>query len=146
HLLVVVAFATDVGVGRQGRCRRLVSFQLVQLVFENVVHPLVTVDASRQGALAGSFQTVVPIALGQAQDAQTGAVRLLRMTAPVQDEADESGCLRATLLRPGEKAFWRPAVHGLMGWRHVLASGRITAGSIHAGVRSLPLATIEDFH
>ena len=57
----VVGLAVDVSVGRGRTSRRLVHFELVELLVQDIADPFAGTDAGGQGAATGRFQTVLGV-------------------------------------------------------------------------------------
>ncbi len=82
--------------------------QAIEAVFEDGVHVPVGAGLDGAGARAGRFEPGAAVALGQAQDAQTGAIALLGMRA-----VGEDGAARAAVSGPMVRAqsMRREGVH-----------------------------------
>ena len=102
---MVIGLATDVfvGLGNNGRC--FLRLDLVELGIQDVLDAPVGVNASRKRPATGGFQALLTVAAAETQQAQAGAVGLLRMFAGVKQRLYELGCARANALGPAREAI-----------------------------------------
>ncbi len=98
-----------------------------------------------EGAAAGGFEAIGPIALAQAKDAETGAEALLGMRLLFEDGLDQASCVRADGLGFGLQALMGPAGVATMGARHVLARGGVPPLLPGAEMAHDPAAAMEQF-
>ena len=73
------------------------------------------------------FQAGVAVALGQTQEAEAGAVGLLRVTARIEDGGNQGGGRQPDLLGPADEAVRRPVAHLAVLLGHVLRRGGVTS-------------------
>src|SRR5262245_50735816 len=104
--------------------------QAVEAVLEDRVDVAVGAGADGAGARTSLFQPRIAVPLGQAQDAQAGAVPLLRMRTISEDSFDERGSVRADGAAPGDQPRGTPLQMLLMRLGHV------------SGVRGVPSAEV----
>jgi hypothetical protein len=102
---MIVGLATDVFVALGDNGRWFFKVNLVELGVEDVLDALVGVDAGRQSTAAGSFQTILPVAVAETKEAHTRTVSLLRMFAGVEKRLHELGCVWANGLSPACEPF-----------------------------------------
>ena len=102
---MVVGLATDVFVGLRDNGRWFFKLDLIELGIEDILDTLVGVNASWQSPAAGSFEAVLTVAVAKTQEAETGAVGLLRMFAGVQKGLHDLGCVWANGLSPARDPF-----------------------------------------
>ena len=102
---MIVGLATDVFVALGDNGRWFFRLDLVELGIEDVLDAFVGVNAGRQSTAARSFQTIGTIAVAETQQAQTGAVGLLRMFAGAKKRLHDLGCVRANGLSPARDPF-----------------------------------------
>ena len=89
----------------QGVFGRLVQGLLVEAVFEDGLDRAHRVRPQGEGALGGGFESGVGVGLGQAQDAEAGAVALLGVAPGAEDFGDERGGGGSDLLGPSREAL-----------------------------------------
>lgn len=95
-------------------------------------------------AAASGFEPIAPITIAQTQEAQTGAVALLRVGAVLHDPAGELRRVEAGLLRPSQDSRGRPLQMLLVGFGTVrrFRSESALAATPHVG--GDPSAIVED--
>jgi len=101
---MIVGLATDVLVVGWDSSSRLFGLDLIELGIEDVLDTLVGVNASRKGAPTGGFKTLFAVLFGQAQDAHTRTIGLLRMFAGVKHRLHELGGVRPDGVCPADEA------------------------------------------
>ena len=102
---MVVGLATDVFVGPWDKARWFFGLDLVEPGIQDVLDALVGVNTSRKRPATGSFQALLSVAVAKTQQAEAGAVGLLRMLAGVKQHLHELGCVWANGLRPACEAI-----------------------------------------
>ena len=116
--------------GRQRQAgRRRGERDLIEAVLEDGVDVAIGAggDTARPGARG--FEPRGAVALGQAQDAETGAIALLGMRPVGEDGLDEGRGLGPDRLRPADDARGRPLQMALMGLGHVGGIGGVAAAA-----------------
>src|SRR3954469_18634541 len=99
----------------------------IEAVLEDRLDRAVRAGADVEAALAGRFQAVGPVMARQAQNADRGAVSLLRMWPALQDQRNELGGVRTDCRRVGADALDRPLGIAPVGAWHVLGDCRVAA-------------------
>jgi len=97
---MIVGLDTDVLVVGWDNSSRFFGFDLVELGIEDILDPLVGMNASRKGAATGSFETLLTVAFGVAKETQARTIGLLRMFAGGEERLHELGCVRPDGLSP----------------------------------------------
>ena len=92
---------------KQQRVGRLVQGLLIEAVLEDGLDRAHRVRPQGEGALCGGFEPGVGVGLGQAQDAEAGAVALLGVAPGVEDLGDEGGGGGTDGLGPSREALGR---------------------------------------
>lgn len=131
--------------GRWDSGRGFFGLDLVELGIEDVLDPLVGENAGRQGTTTGGVQAVLAVPFGQAQDAHTGTIGLLRMFAGGQERLHELGSVRPDSLSPAHEPVGRPLLILLMGRGHVFSNRGVPAGGVRTAVGSDPAMLEKDF-
>ena len=146
-LSVVVVGATQMGVfdGQTGPGRGSDDALLVQTVFQDRFQAAAGSRADRDGPLAGRFQTIVPVGLGEAQDAQARPVTVLRMSALPQNALHEGSVMRPDSRRPLDQAWRIPAEDRPVPRRHVRIDGSVPTASIAPDMAGDPHAAVKQF-
>jgi len=124
--------------------RRFFGLDLVELSVEDVLDALVGDNASGEGAATGSLQAILAVPLGQPEQAQAGAVGLLRMLARVEERLDELSGVRADGLSPAHEPFRRPLQVLLVRGRHVFSEGGVSSRRFDPGMGGDPLVLEQD--
>ena len=125
---------------------RFLGVDLVELGIQDVLDPLVGVDARRKSTTTGSFETLRAVAAGEAEEAQAGTIGLLRMLARGQEGLHELGSVWANGLCPTCEPLGRPLLVVLMSGRHVFGEGRMLAGGVGAPMRRDAVVVEKDLH
>ena len=102
---MVIGLTADVFVGLWDKSRWFLRLDLVELGIQDVLDALVGVNAGGKRSAAGGFQAFFAKAAAKTQEAQAGAVGLLRMLAGIQKHLDKLGGVRADLLRPARESL-----------------------------------------
>jgi len=123
---------------------RFFGFDLVELGIQDVLDPLVGVNASGKGAATGSFEALLTVAAGEPEEAQAGTIGLLGVFAGGEKRLHELGGVRANGLGPTGEAVGRPLLVLLMSGRHMFGEGGVPAEGIAAPVGSDPLVVEKD--
>src|SRR5436190_114087 len=135
--LVVIIGATDVVVrGKQVHllvCIDGVGFSL-EPRFEDRGDAFVAWRSDRERPPASGFEPFRRVFLGKAQEAEAGAVTLLRMRPALELPLDDIPRRRTNRHGPIQKPPRRPFPMRLMGFRHVLGRRRMFAALIAFGV------------
>ena len=129
------------GARERGRGRR--QPEVIEPMFEDGVDMPVGARADGDGAGAGGLQPGGPVALDEAEDAETGAVALLGVRAVGEDGLDEGGGLRAEGAGPVDEAGGGPLQVALMGFGHVGGLGGVPAPHVVADMGGHALAAME---
>ena len=103
---MVVGLTTDVFVGIRDNGRWFFRLDLVEFGIEDVLDAFVGVNTGWQSPAASSFQTILAVAVAEPQQAQAGAIGLLRMFAGGQKRLHDLGCVGANGLSPANDPFW----------------------------------------
>ena len=104
----------------------------------------VRAGADSHRARTGGLEPLGPVALGQAQDAETRAVALLGVRAVGEDRLHQRRRPRPDARRPVDQPRRRPGQVLLMRLRHVLGERRMAAAFGASGVGGHALAPQED--
>ena len=96
------------------------------------------------GAGTGGFQADLAIALDQPEEAEAGAIALLRVRPVGEDGLDEGRGLGADGARPGREPGRRPLQVALMSFRHVGGVGGVATPAVTAHMGGAALAVMED--
>src|SRR5207244_11973279 len=99
-----------------------------------------------QGVSTGRFQSRVGIGLGQAENAQTGAIAHLRMRFAVQDGAGDLGRGLAHALSPVNQPRGGPLQMSLVAPGSMLVHGGVVVGGEAAYVRRHAFSALEDLY
>ena len=101
----------------------LLAGALVETVVEDRLHAAVAVGAERHGPTRGGLQAVLTVAVGQAQDAQAGAERLLGVASRTKHCFDQGRGVRSDGSDPTDEALGRPLPHLSMLLGHAFVDG-----------------------
>ena len=118
--------------------------QAIEAVLEDGVDVAVRAGLGGPGPGTGRFHPLAPVALGEPQNAQAGAITLLGVRAILEDGLDEGGGVGADGAGPVEQARGRPLQVLAMRLGHVSGIGGVAAPEIAADVGGHALAAMED--
>ena len=107
----------------------------VEVVGEDRLDRPVGVRRQRERPGTGRLAALGAVAVGQADDAERGAIALLGVAAALQDARDQGGGRRAGLLGPGHDARRRPLGVAAVGLGHVGGVGGVRVADEAAHVR-----------
>ena len=117
----------------------------IETVFEDRVDMAVGAGVDAAGARARRLEPGGAVALGEPQEAETGAIALLGVRPVGENRLDEGGGLCADRARPGDDARGRPLEVALMGLRHMGRLGGVPAAHDAAEMSGHALAAMEEF-
>src|SRR5680860_1681563 len=112
-------------------------------MFEDGFNAFVAAATQHQGSTAGGFQSCLAVALSQPENAQAGAVGLLRVFSGTQGGADELFRRGPSLGRPGNQPFRRPLTRLPMGFGHMGGDGGMPSLLVRAAMASNPVAPVK---
>ena len=142
----VVARATQVGMLDGEAEFDLLAGPLVEAVGQNRLDAAIAVGAQCDRSTRCGLQAVLAVAVGQAQDAQARAERLLGVASGTQHRFDEGRGVRSDGCGPADEAFGGPLTHLSVLLRHMLIGSGMTASQRGAHVAGDALAAVQALH
>ena len=119
---------------------------LVEAVGEDRCDAAVGVGADGHRPCGSGLKARLAVGVGQAQQPQAGAIRLLGVTPGAEHGGDECGGVRTDVVGPSDEALWGPLAHLAVLLGHVLVGGGMTAFELRARVARDALAAVQELH